>query len=329
MTEAASADERDRIVVFGEAMLRLGPVEGRRLEEPGNLSCDVAGSEMNVAYALARLGVSVSWLGALPDSPLGRRVEHELLAAGVDLTYLIRVSDARMGLFFAEVGAGPRPGRVYYDRAGSAFTMLRRHQLDLSAINGAWGVVISGITPGLGGASAELARSVACAAELAGARLCVDVNYRSLLWNADAARRALTELLAQAAVAVCGERDAKTVFGLRGPAREVARAFASDLAPRAELVVITQGDRGCTFAAGGATVHQPAVTTEIVDSFGVGDAFLAGLLWKLVRGADFSDAVRAASVTAAIKGTIRGDLARVTPGEVEAAIAGGAEALVR
>jgi sugar/nucleoside kinase (ribokinase family) len=45
-------------------MLRLAYAEGRRLEDPGNLTFEVAGSEVNVAYALARLGVPVTWLGA-------------------------------------------------------------------------------------------------------------------------------------------------------------------------------------------------------------------------------------------------------------------------
>jgi 2-dehydro-3-deoxygluconokinase len=41
------------VVTLGEAMLRLSPPDGGRLEEAGSLDAHVAGSELNVAVALA------------------------------------------------------------------------------------------------------------------------------------------------------------------------------------------------------------------------------------------------------------------------------------
>ena len=109
---------------------------------------------------------------------------------------------------------------------------------------GRLGVVVSRYHAALGGRSAALARDVARAAAEHDAKLCVDVNYRSLLWSAEAARETLAEVLGWASIAVCSERDAAKVFGLDGSAKELARALAANWAPRAELVVITRSIAG-------------------------------------------------------------------------------------
>lgn len=54
------------LVALGEAMLRLSTHEG--LDRAERLDVHVAGSESNVAVALAQLGWEVSWFSALPDT---------------------------------------------------------------------------------------------------------------------------------------------------------------------------------------------------------------------------------------------------------------------
>src|SRR5690348_15406123 len=97
------------VVALGEAMFRLTAPEGDRLRGADRLSVHVAGAECNVAVALARLGASVAWVSALPDSALGRRVGDEVGAAGVDVTGVSWVAGARLGLFFVDAGVPPRP----------------------------------------------------------------------------------------------------------------------------------------------------------------------------------------------------------------------------
>ena len=62
------------VLAFGEALLRLQPVDDGRLEENGLLAAYVGGAELNTCHALAGLGVSVSWFSVLPEGPLGRRI---------------------------------------------------------------------------------------------------------------------------------------------------------------------------------------------------------------------------------------------------------------
>jgi 2-dehydro-3-deoxygluconokinase len=317
------------VVTLGEAMLRLSPPDGGRLEQAASLDAHVAGSELNLAVALASLGVPARWLSALPDTPLGRRVASDARAAGVDTGHVEWVEGGRLGLFFVEFGVPPRPTSVLYDRGHSAFG--RMAALDDGALDGARFAVVSGVTAALGDTGRALAERFAQLAGEAGAGLCIDVNHRSRLWSADEARAALTPLAERAEVVVCSRADAETVFGITHERPEDAlRAFREGVAPHSGVVVVTLGGGGAVAAAGDADpLHQAAYPAAVRDRFGGGDAFMAGLLWGLVEDAPLDDALQRAAALAALKCTVAGDFARFTQAEVRAVICDPATVLLR
>src|SRR5690242_4996343 len=104
-------------------MLRLTPPGLQRLEQASALDLWIAGAELNVAVALARLGEPAAWVSRLPDNPLGRRVDAHARATGVH-TQIDWAADGRLGLLFVEVGRRPRATASLYDRADSAFAQL-------------------------------------------------------------------------------------------------------------------------------------------------------------------------------------------------------------
>jgi 2-dehydro-3-deoxygluconokinase len=307
-----------RVVTLGEAMLRLTAPRGTRLAASPAYEVHVAGAEANVAAALARLGVAVTWISALPATPPGDRVAEELAAAGVDLSHVTRLPGARLGLFFAELAAAPRATRVWYDRADSAFTKLE--SFDAGVLEGAAYAVVSGITPALGPRSRELAERFAAEAHAHGASLCIDVNYRALLWPPEEAAAVLAPLLAQAGVVVCAARDAELLFGLEADDAEPARRLAEQIATNADLVAVTLGDRGSEVYAAGETRRRAVEPADVVDPFGTGDAFTAGLLWGLLEGLDPGNVLAAATALAGLKCTIAGDLSRFDRAELLAAL---------
>jgi 2-dehydro-3-deoxygluconokinase len=309
-------------------MLRLSPADRGRLQDSAHLDSHVAGAEANVACALASLGVETAWVSALPENPLGRRVARSLQAAGVDLSFVAWEPEARLGLFFIEFGAAPRPTSVWYDRADSAFS--RMTTFDPAAVAGASYAVTSGITLAVSEATRKLASAFIAQARLAGASICIDVNYRERLCSERKARLFLEPALAAADLVVCSRRDAARVFELQaGDLGEVASALRDAVAPAASHVVITDGDRGCAAVADrdAAFVHD-AMPAEVVDKIGAGDAFLAGLLWGLLDGAEIVRSLDYACALGALAVTVRGDQAVFTPDEVRAAVAGKA-ALIR
>jgi 2-dehydro-3-deoxygluconokinase len=315
------------VVTLGEAMLRLSPPAAGRLDEARSLDVNVAGSELNVAVALASLGVRTSWVSALPDSPLGRRVLHDARAAGVDTSF-VQTREGRMGTFFVEFGTAPRPTSVWYDREQTAFRSVQG--IPPQALAGARLAVVSGVTAALGATGRRLAGEFAEAARAAGAALCVDVNHRALLWTAAEARDALTPMLAQAATVVCSHADAHTVFGADAQSAEDALDDLRELAPGTETIVLTLGAEGALAAErGGDAVHQPAFAAAVRDRIGAGDAFVAGFLWGLLDDAGLAGSLARAAALAALKQTVHGDFARFTADEVLAVIAEPTKALIR
>lgn len=97
------------VVTFGEAMLRLAPPGFRRLEQATSLDMTVGGAELNVAAGVTRLGLSATWVSALPENALGRFVLNRAREIGVDVSHIAWQRDGRLGLYFVEYGASPRP----------------------------------------------------------------------------------------------------------------------------------------------------------------------------------------------------------------------------
>lgn len=312
-------------MTVGEAMLRLATLPGERLADADRLDLHVAGAEANVAAALAQLGVGVRWVSALPANSLGARVERELRGCGVVVDAIEWMADARLGIFFSDTGAEPRPTQVTYDRARSAFTVL--DSVPAWALEGAQVVHVSGITAAV--AAEAFMPALLDRVEAAGSELSVDVNHRSLLWSPEEARRELEPLLARATTLICGAADAALVFGLEGDPEDVVARLRERWAPRARQVVLTLGAGGSVgLDSEGALHRQVAPATTVVDRFGVGDAFAAGLLWGLLEDG-FELGLRAGTALAALKATVGGDFTRTDEAELRAALGEQRKAILR
>lgn len=304
-------------------MVRLSTPSGIRLESAGSLDVTIGGAESNVAVALARLGRSVAWTSALPGNALGRRIAREIAMHGVDVSSVLWDDDARAGVYFMDTGSMPRPTRVVYDRAGSALARIDPDLLDTTLVRSARALHLTGITPALSDGAAACCARLADAAQAAGVPITLDVNYRSRLWSAEAARVGLASLLAGVTVLFCGIEDAATVWGLTGEPADVARVLLRQSV--AQTVVVTAGSRGAvavTRDAPDGAVHQAASAVEAVDPVGAGDAFAAGFLhcWLDDRD-DLASALRSGVALASLKMTISGDFALVTADELTEAIA--------
>ena len=323
------------LLTFGETLLRLSATGGRRLEDSDTLQVAIGGTESNVAVALARLGRTVAWLSALPANPWGRRIDGELRRHGVDTSGVRWVDEpsARAGVYFIEPGARPRPTRVVYDRARSVVALLDPSHIDPAVVRRARALHLTGITPALSPGCAAICDALAAAAADAGVPLVVDVNYRARLWSPREAAAGLAPLLARARLLMCGAGDAATIWGLGGVAPE---EIATGLLERsnAELVVITLAERGALARArAGGVWRQPAAPVRIIDPVGAGDAFAAGFLHRwLDEPGDVPAALRSGVALAAFKMTLPGDLALITPAELdetEALLDGRGEDIVR
>lgn len=318
MGSAGDPDILD-LVTFGETMVRLAPPDHQRLEVTGVLDLSIGGTESNLAIALSRLGRSTRWFSALPENPLGRRIAGEIARHGVDTSKVIWRPGSRAGVYFLELGAGPRPTRVIYDRANSAIATLPAEDVDPEVVKSGRLLHLTGITPALSNTCASICLKLADAARDAGRAMSFDVNYRSLLWTPDEARDGLQPLLDRTSLLFCGLADAETIWGFGGDPDQVAAGLLEQSA--ADLVVITLGEHGA-FAQhrNGSTWEQPARAVHAIDPVGAGDAFAAAFIHRwLDANDDVPRALRSAVAMAGIAMTIPGDLAIITEDELGSA----------
>jgi 2-dehydro-3-deoxygluconokinase len=316
------------VVTFGEAMIRLTPPGMQRLEQAHALDLWVAGAELNVAVAIARLGGSAAWVSRLPANPLGRRVAAHARANGVDTTHVRWTGEGRLGLLFVEVGQTPRPSATLYDRSDSAFASLEPAEFDWpELVRGAKALHTSGITPALSPRCAQAAADAMAAARAAGCHTSYDLNFRARLTTPAEARRCVEALAAGIDTLIASTGEVESLFGLTGEPADVATRLRSQVG--VERVVVSSRVK----CRDGMHVRRSALSEgEVfelqsppfvtVDPLGSGDAFTAGFLSGLLdqgpcRGLEIAGAV------AALKQSIPGDFAIVVPDDVEHLLGGG------
>jgi hypothetical protein len=119
-----TAEDRPRLdaVCLGEAMALVSPDPPAGLSQARSFVLTHGGAESNVAVSLARLGSRVQWCSRLGDDVLGRRVQAEIEAAGVDTSLVATDPDRRTGVYFKDPGRDAT--RVLYYRDGSAASCM-------------------------------------------------------------------------------------------------------------------------------------------------------------------------------------------------------------
>lgn len=310
-----------RVIALGETMLMFAPPGHELIEHSESFRAFIGGSEANVAVGLARLGMPAGWVGKLPRNALGHKVENGIRRYGVDTGGIVWSETGRVGTFFVEVGAKPRPTRTIYDRAGSAFTTLTADELDWAYIGQTEWLHLTGITPALSDTCRAAAPEILRRARALGVKVSLDLNYRSMLWSPDAARAAWLEMLPHVDVLIATESDAALL--LDADVSREALLTKLHAAHRPDAVVLTCGGRGSVAFDGRDMLARPVVIPEGVYRIGAGDAFAAGLLYGLIS-ADLATGLAYGNAMASLKFTIPQNLPLVEREDVEALVAGGA-----
>jgi 2-dehydro-3-deoxygluconokinase len=303
------------LVSFGETMIRLSTPLGQRIESTGVLDVGIGGAESNVAIALARLGRRVAWSSVLPRNAFGARIAAELRRNNVDDRQIRWAEHGRVGVYYLDTGAPPRPTHVIYDRGTSAIALCDPDDIDTSIAARSRMLHLTGITPALSEACAEVARRFAERATEAGVPISFDVNYRARLWSAEQAAATLEPFCASATVLFCGRNDARLLWGLTGSNEAILAKLSHRFG--AATTVLTIGDEGALAQTqNGAIYQETAPTVQVVDKVGAGDAFAAGFLHGYLDS-DIPRALRLGVTLASLKMTIHGDLALINARELD------------
>ncbi|MBQ6262926.1 MAG: sugar kinase [Clostridia bacterium] len=331
----------DRIVTFGELMLRLSPEGYERIVQSDRFNVTFGGGEANVAVSLANFGMNASFVSKIPAGEIGQSAVNSLRRFGVDVSNIVRGGD-RLGIYFLEKGASQRPSKVIYDRAHSAIAESNPSEFDWdAAFEGARWFHFTGITPALSDSTAETCLNAVKAARAHGVTVSCDLNYRKKLWSREKAGRVMGELCKYVDVLIANEEDAADVFGItsEGTAvtsgvvntegyKEVARKLAERFCFKYVAVTlrtsISASDNkwSAMLYDGKDFFLSKDYNVHIVDRVGGGDSFGAGLIYSMIKGKSSQDSVEFATAASCLKHSIEGDYNMVSVEEVEK-LAGG------
>jgi fructokinase len=259
------------IVVVGESLVDLVPDGSDRL------SVHCGGSPFNTARALARLGQPVSFLGAISEDALGRRLRAALAEDGVVLDSVV-ATPLPTTLAFAELDANASASyRFYIDGTSApsldAATALAGLPAEFDALHfGSLGLMLEPL--------AEAVSAVVEAGASRGALMVLDPNIRPLLITDRAPYLArLGHLVREADVVKASVEDLAWLEPDVVP--ELAARRLLDRGPR--VVLVTRGAQGATVvSAAGDVLTIPARRVTVADTIGAGDSFSAGFLawWR-------------------------------------------------
>jgi 2-dehydro-3-deoxygluconokinase len=317
------------VITFGEAMIRLAPPQYRRIEQAHSLDVQVGGAELNTAVGLARLGRSSAWVSRLTDNPLGRLIANRAREAGVATDHIVWTREDRVGLYFLEFGAAPRASSVLYDRKGAAIAAVQPGMIDWAKVFvGAKWFHVTGITPALSPSAAEVTREALVAARAAGVGTSIDLNYRVKLWTSEQAGRCMSELMQNCDYLITTEEDIERVFGIKGKDYEEAAARTAARFPLKGVAItlrenplVWKNNWTAMVWQDGKVLRTRSYEVEIVDRLGAGDSFAAGFIHGLLDG-NLQKGLDWGVATSAIKHSIPGDFAWITPAEVESLLQG-------
>ncbi len=302
MEAGSDADGRLDVVTFGETMVLLLAEPGSPLSEAPTFRRLVAGSESNVAIALARLGHRVGWFGRVGADPFGDVVLRAVRGEGVDVSRARRDPDAPTGVLVRD--AQPeRPVEVLYYRRDSAGSRISATDVDPGYIASARILHVTGITPVLSDAAAAATLAAVEAAKAAGVMITLDPNIRRRLGPIERTLDRLRPLVDAADVVLAGADEAMLLTGAADPDSARDRLLHRGC----DLVVIKSGSAGANASDATTSWHQDPIPTRPVDPVGAGDAFAAGFLAATLDGLDVPGRLHAGAVLGAMAVGAAGD----------------------
>lgn len=303
-----------RIICVGEGLVVLVAEPGP-LEHSETFRRSSGGAESNVAMVLAQLDVPSAWISRVGDDGFGRYLVGQLDKAGVDVS-AVTVDHARpTGIYVKQRGAGSGgdrdlalgDSRMTYFRSGSAASALSPTDLTAASalIGDAEFVHFTGITVALSDSTESMTRAL-----VDGCRhVSFDLNFRPALWGQRNARRILADHVRGSSIVFMGADEAQEVFGLSDP-DALRREF-----PEPQHLVVKNDKHVVTAFDGSSRVDVPALTLDVVEKIGAGDAFAGGYLSGLASGLGPVGRVRLGHLCAAGALTGHGDVADIVDSE--------------
>ncbi len=279
------------VIAFGEALMdRLGPPGGDPSFDSPVTDC-FGGAPANVACALARLGVDVSFIGSLGNDSFGQKFKDLLIQRGINSaglqqdnlrpTRIVLVRRDANGERFFEGFEGDE-GLGFADQAISREKIIKKWPLVSEKAK--W--LVLGTIPLASEISSDAFIWCLENALHSGIKVVLDLNWRPTFWRNKLSllekpcyeeKNEILSILKKVSLIKLAKEEAQYFFNNSNP-REISLSL-----PQRPSVVISDGSNPVTWLINNHIGKSLAISPPIVvDTTGAGDAFTAGLIYKLL-----------------------------------------------
>ena len=321
MSAILNIQQPGKILSFGELLLRITPDADGEWLNNNQLPFYVGGAELNVATALALWGLPSKYFTALPDNGLSAQIISFLQNKLVD-TSPVYYGEGRLGLYYLTKGQDLKHEALIYDRAGSAFSRLKRGMIDWDEVlkDVSW-FHFSAICPAISKNVADVCTEVLQAASKKGITISIDLNYRSKLWKYGKTPLEVMPGLVKYCDLVMGNVwAAETMLGIEvvpnihesgqksiylkealKTSEDIMRQYpkCKAVANTFRFDASTDIDYYTTLYAEGQFYNSKEYeTTQVIDKVGSGDCFMAGIIYGFYNNNKPADTLEFATAAA-------------------------------
>ncbi len=318
----------NKIVGYGEIMMRLTPKDNNRIDDSNMFESCYGGTESNVLVTLSHLGNNTDFITKIPDNSLGEGVIRHLLKHRVGVNNIVQ-SGTTLGMYFMEQGFSSRPSSVIYNRKSAVINSLSISELNLDDIfkDATW-FHVSGISLAISETSKNIVLSLCKEAKKRNIKISFDFNYRSTLWSLEEAKQSYKEIMSYVDVCFGNLFDLNNLLDINEKSDEATiLKFIKDyniqyLASTSRDVISANHN---TLAANAYYLKDnklvksitPKLEFEILDRIGGGDAFVGGMIHILNQNFEnIEEALSLGLHCGVLKHLVKGDVLSLNSKEI-------------
>lgn len=310
-----------KILLFGEPLIRISPLDATSIGDHVASSTYFGGSEINIACNLQALGISTKVFTALPANEIGDRFLTFLKQHQIDTSSICRLGD-RIGLYYLENGFGCRQSEVFYDRKHTSISQIRPNMLDMDSLfQGISHFHFSGITVAIGQEVRAILLLLLEEAKRRGIVVSMDLNLRTKMISVLEAKYEFSKfarftdycfgidpLMIDDQNLEMFPRDSASLEEVENRMRLLKEAYGFK-AIFHTLRSSDEQDKNVyqAYALEERFEESVQLKTAVYQRIGSGDAFIYGALYQLLHHSSLKTTIDFAVASATLKCTLPGD----------------------
>ncbi|MBM7622614.1 carbohydrate kinase family protein [Sporohalobacter salinus] len=258
------------VISLGEALIDFTPLDKINKDFRKN----PGGAPANVAVALSRLGVKISFIGKVGDDVLGRFLVEKLESEAVNIDNMFTTDEAKTGITFVTLDEkGDRSFDFYIDPSADRF--LSPDEIDEKLFKENKIFHFGSISLINEPAKSATKRAITLAREN-DMLVSYDPNLRMNLWNsAEEARKKIVSMLDKVDILKVSEEELEFITSKKDIEKGAEKIKEKYQIP---VIFITCGSNG-SYYYHNSLGFVPAFKVDTVDTTGAGDAFMSGVLY--------------------------------------------------